>query len=101
MTTRITKFVLEQMIDTLNRITGSPLKAWETVDGNLTANVGHYFLQGAYGGWQVQKIVTDGGGTVHISEGYKSKREVYEFLRAYMDGIVEGVKVANKEPQTA
>jgi hypothetical protein len=82
--TRTTLPILKQMIDTLNRMSGSPTEG-PYKDG--VPQVGHYFLQGAYGGWQVQRI-TASGGCYSVTSGYRSKREIYDFLRAFMDGYI-------------
>lgn len=62
-----------------------------TRDGaNNRAMVGRYTLQGAYGGWQLQQIVNEGGGVRAITSGYLSKREVYNLIHAYREGMAAG-----------
>jgi len=51
------------------------------------AMVGRYTLQGAYGGWQVQQVINEGGGVRAITSGYLSKREVYNLIHAYREGM--------------
>ena len=46
---------------------------------------GSFVLQGAYGGWQLQRIVP-GGGVHSVTTGYRSKREVVEYIDAMLDG---------------
>ena len=46
---------------------------------------GSFLLQGAYGGWQLQRIVP-GGGVHSVTSGYRSKREVVEYIYAMLDG---------------
>lgn len=62
-----------------------------TRDGaNNRAMVGRYTLAGAYGGWQLQQIVNEGGGVRAITSGYLSKREVYNLIHAYREGMAAG-----------
>ena len=46
---------------------------------------GSFLLQGAYGGWQLQRIVP-GGGVVSVTSGYRPRREVVEYIYAMLDG---------------
>ena len=62
-----------------------------TRDGaNHRAMVGRYTLQGAYGGWQLQQIINEGGGVRAITQGYGTKREVYHLIHAYREGMAAG-----------
>lgn len=62
-----------------------------TRDGaNHRAMVGRYTLQGAYGGLQLQQIINEGGGVRAITSGYLSKREVYNLIHAYREGMAAG-----------
>jgi hypothetical protein len=54
---------------------------------NSTAMVGRYTLTGAYGGWQLQQIINEGGGVRAITQGYGTKREVYHLIHAYREGM--------------
>lgn len=58
--------------------------------GEYRAMVGRYTLQGAYGGWQVQQIINEGGGVRAITSGYGTKREVYHLIHAYREGMAAG-----------
>ena len=57
---------------------------------NSTAMVGRYTLTGAYGGWQLQQIINEGGGVRAITQGYGTKREVYHLIHAYREGMAAG-----------
>ena len=54
---------------------------------------GTFVLQGAYGGYQLQRVVD--GGVMTVTPGYRSKREVMEYIHAMIDGasIMERHKV--------
>ena len=63
-----------------------------TMDESLksTAMVGRYTLTGAYGGWQLQQVLNEGGGVRAITQGYGTKREVYHLIHAYREGMAAG-----------
>ena len=93
---RYTMADLNGAVRGLNRIAGfseeeadAPLY---TMDENLrsTAMVGRYTLAGAYGGWQLQQVINEGGGVRAITQGYGTKREVYHLIHAYREGMAAG-----------
>lgn len=79
MTTPITERDLELAITRLNKATGQPLTTWTRhADKTMTANIGNYHLDCAYGGYKLCQIDNEGGGTRTISSGgYTTKRELY------------------------
>ena len=48
-----------------------------------------FFLQQAYGGFQLQQVAPAGSqyGVMSISSGYVSKREMYNYLTAFLTGM--------------
>ena len=84
---RITEKQLKGSIEYLNKITGHSLESYSNTGGKFKANVGTYYLNCAYGGYQLVQIVTDGGGIRTITGGFCPKRELYYLIRAYIDGI--------------
>jgi len=84
---RIRKSDLDHVCRIINKETGSPLEPWTMTEGNPTANIGNYHLSGAYGGWQLQRTMSDGGGVEAITPGYLPKRDLYGRMVAYLDGI--------------
>ena len=93
---RYTMADLNGAVRGLNRIAGfseaeadAPLY---TMDESLksTAMVGRYTLTGAYGGWQLQQVINEGGGVRAITQGYGTKREVYHLIHAYREGMAAG-----------
>ena len=86
---RITEKDIKSRIDYLNRITGNAQTTYtKQDDGTIKANIGNYYLSCAYGGYKLEQICNDGGGCSDISrQGYGTKRELYNFLNAYIDGI--------------
>lgn len=89
MTNRITVKTLRTVCDNLNRMTGSPMVPYiRTKDGKLTAQIGCYLIDQAYGGYQLARIVNEGGGqTSPIGLGFGAARECYDKMRAYMAGL--------------
>lgn len=88
----ITKADLKATVDRINRITGSPLepyaKSGEVPKQTYKANIGNYHLSGAYGGYALHRMDTDGGGITDVLRvGHVSKRELYNLMHAYIRGI--------------
>lgn len=86
---RITDKMLESRIAELNRLAGFEGCALWTrdVDRNR-ATVGMYYLDQAYGGCNLARIVTEGGGiTCPLGMGMRTKRELYAELSAYIMGL--------------
>jgi len=54
---------------------------------NSTAMVGRYYVSGAYGGWKLVQIVSEAGAERSITDGYRTKREVYHLIHAYREGM--------------
>ncbi|NBT33372.1 MAG: hypothetical protein EBT13_16145 [Rhodobacteraceae bacterium] len=89
---RITKKRLDAQAERINRLTNSPLTLWGD-DGKM--NVGHYYISGAYGGYNLAKIVTDGGGeSCPLYTGHIPARELSNLIAAFIYGIMEGERNA-------
>ena len=86
---RITQKDLETLCNRINQASGAPLTSWETVDGRRTvAHIGNHHLAGAYGGWQLRRMVnTDGGIAVISNCGYAPRRKLYNCMHCYLAGI--------------
>ena len=85
---RITNKHLENAINELNQVTGNACQAWTKTESGYKANIGCYHLAGAYGGYQLQQIVNNGGGVHDVfSVGYVTKRELYNLIRAMIQGV--------------
>mgnify|MGYP003467197398 FL=1 len=88
MTNRITDKHLEGMIARLNRLTNSPVKPYEQINGRRVAQIGCYHLSHAYGGVALHRMHSEGGGvTTPIGGGHMPKRELYERIYAFIMGI--------------
>jgi hypothetical protein len=84
---RINKKDLEILVNRINKITNSPMEYALKVDGKYKIQVGHFHLDGAYGGWKLVRTVNDGGAIEEITYGFISKRELYEKMKAYLSGL--------------
>ena len=77
---RITEKDLDIAVERLNELTGNPIK------GILKDR---YILSASYGGWRLDQLTEDKSGTIRTVSGcgHISKRELYEWIQAYMSGI--------------
>jgi hypothetical protein len=86
------KLDLEPAVARLNRLTQSPMSSYtKAATGEWRANIGNYYLDQAYGGVCLQRMVGEAGGCTDVlSSGHITKRELYQRLHAYIRGIEEG-----------
>lgn len=86
---RITKKLLQAKIDTISRMTYSPLEYATKTDQGFLCNIGHFHLSQAYGGYCLQRICTDGGGvTSPLHTGHIPARE----LALALDGFIAALQ---------
>lgn len=90
MSSRTTQRELQGVVDGLNRMVGAPLEAWQRDEqGHYVyggANVGHYQIGAAYGGYRLELVINTSGGIRTITE-YSTRRETLAAIRAYREGI--------------
>lgn len=87
---RITERDLQAVCDRINvAVNGAKLAAYSRDDdGRLTANIGAYVLDGAYGGWELHRMATAGGGVSDVFFcGHVPKRELYGRMQAFLRGL--------------
>lgn len=89
---RITLDMLERKVTYLNKITGNPSEPYtKGDDGRSRANIGHYCLDGAYGGVALYQLESETGGVRSVfNVGHVPKRELYALICAYIAGIEAG-----------
>ncbi len=97
---RITNADLDFLVSRINQVTGSPLEPYTKTDTPrvpaYTANIGNYHISGAYGGVKLVRMDNEGGGIETISTvGYGTKRELYNWMQAFLAGIAESATQAN------
>jgi hypothetical protein len=86
MSQRITRAMLDRKIEALNVATGRPLTYF--AGDSRETSIGHYCLDGAYGGWQLQQVMNTSGGVRTISSGgYVSMRALYEQIACAVEVI--------------
>lgn len=93
---RITIKTLRAVCANLNRMTGSPMEPYKRdADGKLTAQIGCYIIDCAYGGYQLARIMNEcGGQTSPFGLGFGTARETYDKMRAYMAGLQDAKEAA-------
>lgn len=86
---RITQARLQGVVDLINRMTNSPPAPYAKMpDGTHRACPGNYHLSGAFGGWKMERVSNERGGTSDVlNSGYVSKRVLYDLLHAYRAGL--------------
>ena len=79
---------LEALIKTINLVTKSPETPYtRNKDGTSTRNPGNYHLDGAYGGWKLDRILESGGVHNVLECGFETKKHLYELMQAYLRGL--------------
>jgi hypothetical protein len=86
---RITEKQLESLVQWVNELTNSPPTSYtRNEDGKLSANIGNYHLYHAYGGVNLHRMTNTGGGVnTPLGEGTRTKRELFNQLHAFINGL--------------
>jgi hypothetical protein len=86
---RITEKQLEALVSWINELTGSPATSYTRNDeGKLSANIGNYHLYYAYGGVNLHRMTNEGGGVnTPLGGGTRTKRELFNQLHAFINGL--------------
>ena len=90
MTGRINKADLEILVVRINNLTGSPMDYCQPYIKGVPfkANIGNFHLDWAYGGVQLVRVCSDGGGISQpLGGGFHTKSEMYYLLHAYIRGL--------------
>lgn len=89
---RITIKHLRAVCDRLNRITDSPMTPYARAEnGVLQGQIGNFHISRAYGGFELCRIVNEGGGvTCPIGSHHRPARELYDQMHAFIAGIELG-----------
>ena len=85
---RVTKQDLERKIELLNHITGNPENPYTFNNHHVISNAGCYHLSGAYGGWELNQMCKSGGTRDVLNTGHIPKKELYNLICAFMEGII-------------
>lgn len=82
---------IENRITYLNKITNSPATYSNRDGSEFSANIGHYMSDQAYGGIKLARVTNSAGGTTDVLRcGYTTKKNFYNLLNAYIEGIERG-----------
>ena len=82
---RITNKDIARLINKLNLITNNPAVSWKSEGSNNTVQIGNYHAYGAYGGVGLHQVTAGGG--VDTIKSIGTKKELYNFLQAFISGI--------------
>lgn len=87
MSNRITQKDLEWLVKIINNRAKSPQEPYNEA---RQANIGNYHLDYAYGGVKLVRMCNEHGGIRTISSGgYGTKRELYNWMEAFLYGLDE------------
>lgn len=83
---RITDKDLDKAVERLNKAKGTPIATWtRDNEGKSKANIGNYYVEGAYGGVKLVQVEGEGGSIRVISQGgYGTKRELYNIIHSML-----------------
>jgi hypothetical protein len=89
MSNRITIKTLKAIAERLNTMTNSPMESYtKGADDKYHANIGHFHISQAYGGYSLHRMVSEGGGVTDIFNcGHTSSRELADRMYAFMRGL--------------
>ena len=86
---QITRKDLDHLVNMINRATKSPMEPYtKGENGKFTSNIGNYHLSWAYGGVCLERMENESGGISSvINSGFTTKRDLYNRMRAFLDGL--------------
>lgn len=88
MAQKITKSNLERVCERINTMTKSPAEPMTWNGDNMTHHVGNFHLCEQYGGTCLLRVSNTEGGTSDVLRiGYVSRRELYNAMFAFIEGI--------------
>lgn len=96
MSNRITDAMLDHKVEHLNNITGNPTEQYTLVIGtggkaNHVSNPGCYYLDQAYGGTRLLRMLPDGEGSSDVFGcGFETKRNILDRISAMIIGYLAG-----------
>ena len=87
---RITQKTLQAVVDRINRTAGTPFTPYRKSGEKFVAEIGNYHLDYAYGGVKLVQMSNESGGIRTITTGFVPKRELYNQLHAFLNGLEAG-----------
>ena len=79
--------MLENLVKHLNKLTNSPDKYGQRVEGEFIINIGHYHIQSHINGFSLLRTISTGGQVTDVFGLVCSKRELFNLIHAYIKGI--------------
>lgn len=87
---RINNKDLETMTSRINDITNNPKEYSTRIDGKFRSNIGNYHIDSAYGGVSLHQVTNESGGIRDVfSCGHTTKRDLYDRMQAYCNGLID------------
>lgn len=88
MVKRITKTDLEAQSKTINELLCTPIAKYAMDGDKMVWNVGHHMIQGAYEGYRLERVGTEGGSTTDpLYSGWVKAKDLHPLIDAYIRGI--------------
>ena len=86
---RITKKQLDGLTKWINELTGNPTEPWKKNEatGKYEPQANCYHLSGAYGGYALHQMCSEGSGVHDVFGGHMPKRELYDKMHSFIKGI--------------
>lgn len=85
---RITRGMLDEACERINKALKCPLTYSSEVNGIWQTNVGHYHIDGAYGGFALYQTDNEMGSvSATFNCGHIPARDLYNRMIAFLDGI--------------
>ena len=100
---RITRSTLQELVDSINRMMGTPTEPWvKDSQGNYLAQIGNYHLAGAYGGHALHQMANRAGGVRDVlGTGYIPVRELHRLVKAWLGGAYAARRAFTAEEEQA
>ena len=85
---RVSKKDLEQAVRVINTLLGTPQEPYSRdKDFNLVKHQGCYYLDGAYGGYQLEQISGDGARGIIPENHHVPKKDLMMMLEGFIAGL--------------
>ena len=88
---RITRKMLEFRVERINKVLKMPLVYCNTEGGGAapySANVGHYHIDSAYGGFSLHQTESQNGSVSDVfGRGHIPARELNNLMAAFLEGV--------------
>ena len=94
---RITDENLTRLATQINKTTNSPTEPWTRNGNEVISNEGCFHVEFAYSGVTFSRMTSRTGTTTNVLQvGYISKKDLYERMQAFLNGIIVGKETMRK-----